>query len=85
MAEQDSDKRAEMLNVIDMRRGASLSRQSDAQTPDEVKNCHVTCCCMQCSVTELDATLLLCWLAIASELELPSPSFRAQRASQLPC
>ena len=36
MAEQDSDKKAEMLNAIDMRRGASVSRQSDRPTPDEV-------------------------------------------------
>lgn len=36
MAEKDSDRKAEMLNAIDVRRGASLSRQSDAHTSDEV-------------------------------------------------
>lgn len=35
MAEPDSDKKAEMLNAIDMRRGASLSRQSDTHSPDQ--------------------------------------------------
>ena len=38
MAEKDSDKKAEMLNAIDMRRGASLSRQSDTHPVEEV--CH---------------------------------------------
>lgn len=35
MAEPDSDKKAEMLNAIDTRRGASLSRQSDTHSPDQ--------------------------------------------------
>lgn len=35
MAEPDSDKKADMLNAIDMRRGASLSRQSDTHSPDQ--------------------------------------------------
>ena len=38
MAEKDSDRRAEMLNAIDMRRGASLSRQSDTHPVEQV--CH---------------------------------------------
>ena len=38
MAEKDSDRRAEMLNAIDMRRGASLSRQSDTRPVEQV--CH---------------------------------------------
>ena len=38
MAEKDNDKRAEMLNAIDMRRGASLSRQSDTYPLEQV--CH---------------------------------------------
>ena len=36
MAEQDGDKKAEMLNAIDMRRGASLSRKADTHTSIEV-------------------------------------------------
>ena len=35
LAEQDSEKRAEMMSAIDRRRGASLSRQS-AQSTEEV-------------------------------------------------
>ena len=36
MAEKDRDKQAEMVNAMDMRRGASLARQLDSHPSDEV-------------------------------------------------
>ncbi len=44
LAEQDPEKRAQMMDAIDMRRGASLSRQS-AQSKEEVGSFPVAANC----------------------------------------
>lgn len=44
MAEQDPERRAQMMDAIDMRRGASLSRQS-AHSKEEVRSFPVAASC----------------------------------------